>query len=50
MHPFQTQLQSNCIITNDACQPQMDPPKCYFEDLIMHTENLTISFDRHTLQ
>ena len=37
-------------ITNDACQPQMDPHNCYFEHLIIHTENLTISFDRHTLQ
>ena len=37
-------------ITNDACQPQMDPHNCYFERLITHTENLTIHFDRHTLQ
>ena len=37
-------------ITNDACQPQMDPHNCYFEHLTIHTENLTIPFDRHTLQ
>ena len=37
-------------ITNDACQLQMDPHICYFEHLIIDTENLTISFDRHTLQ
>ena len=37
-------------ITNDACQPQMDPHNCYFEHLIIHTENLTITFDRHTFQ
>ena len=35
-------------ITNDACQPQMDPHNCYFEHLIIQTENLTIPFDRHT--
>ena len=37
-------------ITNDACQSQMDPHNCYFEHLIIHIENLTIPFDRHTLQ
>ena len=37
-------------ITNDAFQPQMDLHNCYYEHLIIHTENLTISFDRHTLQ
>ena len=36
-------------ITNDACQPQMDPHNCYFEHLIIHTEKFTILFDRHTL-
>ena len=37
-------------IANDACQPQIDPHNCYFEHLIIHTEKLTIPFDRHTLQ
>ena len=37
-------------ITNNACQPQMDPHNFYFEHLIIHTENLTIPFDRHTFQ
>ena len=51
---FDTSL-SNAVtiqlyITNDACQPQMDPHNCYFEHLIIHTENSTIPFDRHTLQ
>ena len=27
----------------------MDPHNCYFEHLIIHTEKLTIPFDRHTL-
>ena len=51
---FDTSL-SNAVkiqlyITNDACQTHMDPHNCYFEHLIIHTENLTIHFDRHTLQ
>ena len=37
-------------ITNDACQPQIYSHNCYFEHLMILTENLTIPFDRHTLQ
>ena len=47
---FSNAFTIQLYITNDACQPQMDPHNCYFEHLIIHTENLTIPLDRHILQ
>ena len=50
IHLFSNAGTIQLCITNDACQPQMDPHSCYFEYLIIHCEYLIIPFDRHTSQ